>query len=192
MNTITLFLASSNELLDDRERFEIEINRKNKLWQAQGLFLHLDIWEDLTARMSATRSQDDYNRHIQQADIFILLAHSKVGMYTAEEFETAFGAFKSSNKPIIFTYFKHPSGQTDPSLQQFKDKLDDLGHFYASYSDSNDLWSQFNKELERLNQQGLGGNNPNEAKREGVTVDNRGANIKNQFNDGTFSNITFE
>ena len=28
------------------------------------------------------------------------------GQYTEEEFETAFGQFKATNKPLIFTYFK--------------------------------------------------------------------------------------
>ncbi len=71
-------------------------------------------------------------------------------MYTAEEFETAFGAFQLTQKPFIFTYFKDINSETDPSLQEFKNKLNTLGHFYSPYSDFNDLWLQFNKELDRL------------------------------------------
>ncbi len=58
MKKIRIFLASSNELKEEREKFEIEINRKGKLWIDNGVDLHLDIWEDLSARMSASRSQD--------------------------------------------------------------------------------------------------------------------------------------
>jgi hypothetical protein len=150
MKTITIFLASSSELKNDREQFEIEINRKNKEWQKKGIFLHLDIWEDLSTRMSSTRSQDEYNHKISAADLFVLLACNKVGMYTAEEFDTAFGAFRATTKPFIFTWFREPTGTPEPSLQAFINKLDALGHFYAAYRDSNDLWNQFNKELERL------------------------------------------
>ena len=150
MKKIKLFLASSNELKNEREKFEIEINRKNKTWIDKQVFLHLDIWEDLTARMSATRSQDEYNIKVKEADLFVLLAYSKIGMYTAEEFETAFGAFRSTRKPFIFTYFKNIDSGTDSSLQLFKDKLKNLGHFYSPYSEFNDLWNQFNKELDRL------------------------------------------
>ncbi|MCK7480153.1 MAG: hypothetical protein M0C28_24935 [Candidatus Moduliflexus flocculans] len=35
-----------------------------------------------------------------------MLFFTKVGQYTAEEFETAFGQFKATRKPFIFTYFK--------------------------------------------------------------------------------------
>jgi hypothetical protein len=151
MKTIKIFLASSNELKLDREQFEIEINRKNKVWAEKGIFLHLEIWEDLSSRMSNTRSQDEYNKKIKEADIFILLACNKVGMYTAEEFDTAFGAFKATNKPFIFTWFKEPTVTPEPSLQAFKNKLSESGHFYATYTDKNDLWNQFNKgNLEKL------------------------------------------
>ncbi|MFT5164630.1 MAG: hypothetical protein ACI9FJ_003237, partial [Alteromonadaceae bacterium] len=42
MEKISVFLASSNALLADRQAFEIEINRKNKLWNEFEVFLHLD------------------------------------------------------------------------------------------------------------------------------------------------------
>jgi hypothetical protein len=150
MRKIKIFLASSNELKDEREKFEIEVYRKCKAWFDQGVFLHLDIWEDLSTRMFATRSQDEYNKKIEEGDLFVLLACSKVGMYTAEEFDKAFGAFNNTQKPFIFTYFKEPDGETQSSLQNFKDRLSSLGHFYAHYTDFNHLWSQFNKELDRL------------------------------------------
>jgi hypothetical protein len=149
MRKIKIFLASSNELKAEREKFEIEIYRKCKSWFDRDLFLHLDIWEDLSARMT-DRSQDEYNKKIEEGDLFVLLAYSKVGMYTAEEFETAFGAFQATKKPFIFTYFKKTQGETDRSLKEFKDRLSALGHFYARYTDFNDLWYQFNKELDRL------------------------------------------
>ena len=35
-------------------------------------------------------------------------------------------------------------------MKEFKEKLSSLGHFYESYNSFNDLWTQFNKELDRL------------------------------------------
>jgi hypothetical protein len=187
MKTIKIFLASSNELKHDREQFEIEINRKNKAWHKKGIFLHLEIWEDLSSRMSSTRSQDEYNKKIKESDIFVLLACNKVGMYTAEEFDTAFGAFKATSKPFIFTWFKEPTTTPEPSLQEFKEKLAALGHFYSTYTNSDDLWNQFNKELERLEEAGFEKNEFINA----IIVNNQGADIKNQFNGGTFNNPIF-
>lgn len=157
MKKITLFLASSNELRPERERFELEINRKNKAWHERGIFLHLDIWEDLSARMAPGGSQSEYNKKVRSADLFILLAYTKVGMYTAEEFKHAFGQFKATQKPFIFTYFKTPNGaMTEESLGEFKQKLQELGHFYCPLEHADDLWNQFNKELERLEGDGFG------------------------------------
>jgi hypothetical protein len=150
MQIVKIFLASSNELKQERDQFEIEIYRKCKMWINKDVFLHLDIWEDMSARMSMTGSQSEYNKFVKDADLFVLLAYSKLGMYTDEEFENAFGQFKSTQKPFIFTYFKTPPSNTEDTLARFKQKLSDLKHFYANFNDSNDLWNQFNKELDRL------------------------------------------
>lgn len=151
MKKITIFLASSNELKPEREQFEIEINRKNKAWVDKGVFFDLKIWEDLSARMSETGSQSEYNKFVRDADLFVLLAYSKVGGYTEEEFEQAFGQFQATKKPFIFTYFKiPPPPDAAESLDHFKKKLGNLKHFYSKFENSSDLWNQFNKELERL------------------------------------------
>ena len=99
METKKIFLASSSELKEDREQFEIFINRKNKSWFKKGVFLELVIWEDFLDFVSQTRLQDEYNEAIKECDLFVMLFFTKVGKYTEEEFETAFGQFKKTNKP---------------------------------------------------------------------------------------------
>ncbi|MEO1076437.1 MAG: hypothetical protein AAFX41_10820, partial [Bacteroidota bacterium] len=74
MQKIKLFLASSSELKEDREQFEIFIYRKCKAWFDRGIFLHLDIWEDFLDAMSVGGLQSEYNKVIQDCDIFVLLA----------------------------------------------------------------------------------------------------------------------
>jgi len=101
MQTKKLFLASSSELQEDRKEFEIFINRKNKEWVSQGGFIELIVWEDFLDAVSQTRLQDEYNQAIRECDVFVMLFFTKVGKYTAEEFETAFGQFKATNKPFI-------------------------------------------------------------------------------------------
>jgi hypothetical protein len=188
MRTISIFLASSSELKADRLAFEIEINRKNKLLIEKGVFLELVNWEDLSAKMSLTRSQDEYNKQIGASDMFVLLAWNKVGKYTEEEFDVAYHLFKATGKPAIFTWFEEPPQAAEPSLQAFKDKLASLGHFPAFYKDVNDLWVQFNKELERLDPASMG--KIDEA--HGIYVDNRSANIKTQINNAIINNPTFQ
>ena len=150
MKRIKIFLASSNELENERRQFEIEIYRKTKRWFNKGIFLHLAVCEDLSARLSSTGSQSEYNNYIKEADIFVLLAFSKLGMYTAEEFQTAFGQFKATQKPFIYTYFKEIKEGENDTLPAFKKELSNLKHFYSNYTTFDNLWVQFNKELDRL------------------------------------------
>jgi hypothetical protein len=160
MQTIKIFLASSSELKEDREKFEIAIYRKCKAWLPEHqIFLHLDIWEDYIDAMSRTRLQDEYNKAVTGCDIFVLLAFTKVGMYTEEEFTKAFGQFQTTNKPFIFTYFKEPIGDTntkEPSVKLFQDKLHSLGHFHTVYKSIEDLQLQFvEKQLDKLRRVGF-------------------------------------
>ena len=96
MNTVKIFLASSEELKEDRNAFEILISRRNNDWVDRGVHLRLVVWEDFLDAMSKTRLQDEYNKAIRGCDIFVMLFFTKVGIYTAEEFETAFKQFQGS------------------------------------------------------------------------------------------------
>jgi len=161
MNNKKIFLASSSELAEDRRQFEIFIGRKNKAWVEKGVFLELVIWEDFLDAVSQTRLQDEYNRAIRDCDLFVMLFFTKVGQYTEEEFETAFGQFKATNKPFIFTYFKDAPISTGAlnddvlSLLQFKKKLSALGHFYTIYKNVEDLQLKFGQQLDKLADSGF-------------------------------------
>lgn len=150
MDKISIFLACSKELLAERQQFEIEIHRKNNSWVDKGIYLQLEIWEDKTAALLPDGSQDALNEFARNADIFVLLAHTRVNIYSDQEFENAFGRFRENLKPFIFTYFKEPVLEEDESLGRFKQKLWELKHFHAVFKDAADLWNQFNKELDRL------------------------------------------
>lgn len=162
MKKIKLFLASSIELKDDRKEFEIFINRKNKMWIDKDIFLELIIWEDFLDAMSATSLQDEYNKAIRECDYFVMLFATKVGKYTEEEFDTAFKQYKSTSKPLIFTYFKDSSlalNETDQndveSLQAFKEKIKELGHFYTRYRNIEGLREHFGNQLDKLVNKGF-------------------------------------
>ncbi|MDJ0902648.1 MAG: GUN4 domain-containing protein [Xenococcus sp. MO_188.B8] len=154
---IKVFLASSSELKDDREKFEIFINRKNKEYIRKGIFLELVMWEDFLDAMSPTRSQDEYNKAVADSDVFVGLFHTKVGKYTNEEFLKALETFKENSKPLIFTYFKNKAIQPNDikeddilSLLNFKKKLSELGHFHSTFNDINHLKYLFDHQLNKF------------------------------------------
>lgn len=159
MKKIRLFLASSSELKEDRNGFEIFINRKNKELFNQHIFIELIIWEDFLDAVSKTRLQDEYNKAISECDIFLMLYFKKVGKYTEEEFATAFKKFQESNKPFIFTYFKEATILTTEinddiiTLINFKKKLKELGHFTSTYKNIEELLFKFDSQLRKLREQ---------------------------------------
>jgi hypothetical protein len=157
MDTKKIFLASSSELIEDRKEFEILINRKNKAWVEQGVFLELIVWEDFLDAMARTRLQNEYNKAIRECDVFVMLFFTNAGQYTAEEFETAFKQFQATNKPFIFTYFKDAPVSTGSanlqdltSLLAFKEKLAALGHFHTAYKNIEGLQLHFLQQLDKL------------------------------------------
>lgn len=151
MGIIKIFLASSEELKTDRKEFEIFINRENKQWKDRNVFFELIIWEDFLDALSPTRLQDEYNKVIKECDIFILLFHTKVGMYSEEEFGTAVGQFQKTNKPFIYTYFKEADiDKLEDSVKRFQEKLNQLGHFYTKYKNTEGLLLHFKYQLDKL------------------------------------------
>jgi tetratricopeptide (TPR) repeat protein len=106
--------------------------------------------------MSKEGLQQEYNKAIQACDIFVLLFFTKVGRYTAAEFETAFGAFQTGNKPLIYTYFKDDlvlTGDIDDSIESllaFKKKLGSLNHYYTRYRSAEELKWLFSRQLDKL------------------------------------------
>jgi hypothetical protein len=153
MQKIKLFLASSSEMKEDRDQFEIFIYHRCKAWFDRGIFLHLDVWEDFLDAMAPGGLQSEYNQAIKDCDIFVLLAFNKVGKYTAEEFGEAFGQFAEAQKPFIFTYFKPPTTQKRDDLQSlwaFEDKLKELKHYKTEYRTIEGLREHFGNQLDKL------------------------------------------
>ncbi len=158
----TIFLASSSELKAERDALELRINRKNKQWSDEGIFLDLVVWDDFIDAMSRTRLQDEYNKAIRKADIFVLLVHTKVGQFSAEEFEVAHQQFQSTGKPLIYTYFKNPPSPRDTStgpdfdsVRAMQAKLAGLGHFITPYKPVEGLLDHFTQQLDKLHKEGV-------------------------------------
>lgn len=156
MQNIKIFLASSQELRADREAFELMIGQLNQEWVQRDIFFRLVVWENFIDAMSKEGLQQEYNKAIRSCDIFVMLFFTKVGRYTLEEFETAFGAFQAGNKPLIYTYFKDDLILTGDitesiiSLLEFKKRLSELKHYYTRYRSIEELKWHFSRQLDKL------------------------------------------
>ncbi|MBK8846302.1 MAG: hypothetical protein IPO27_06900 [Bacteroidetes bacterium] len=154
MNTIKIFVASSSELKDDRNLFRDFISKENDRLHKQGIYLELVQWENFLDTISDTRLQDEYNNAIRECDIVVCLFFTKVGKYSAEEFDTAYQIFKDKGKPKIWTYFKNAQINTGAitdeinTLLAFKKKLGELNHFYTEYTNIDNLINKYRSQLD--------------------------------------------
>jgi hypothetical protein len=154
--TIKIFLASSSELKEDRDAFDLHFRQANDRWIAKGIYLKILRWETFLDAISGTRLQDEYNKGVRESDLFVSLFKTKTGKYTEEEFNAAHTAFRAKGKPIVYTYFKNvqidAASITDEinTLLAFKKRLSGLGHYPTYYKNIEDLTFQFQQQLEKL------------------------------------------
>lgn len=156
MKVIKIFIASSSELREDRDQFQLFIGQENDRLLTNDIRLKLVHWENFLDAISNTRLQDEYNLAIKNCDIVLCLFFTKVGKYTAEEFDTAYQHFKDTQKPKIWTYFKNAPLNTGSiteeinTLLQFKKKIGSLGHFYTEYTNIDNLINKFRNQLDKF------------------------------------------
>ncbi|MCB1880082.1 MAG: hypothetical protein KDI54_08515 [Gammaproteobacteria bacterium] len=158
MQVKRIFLASSEELQDDRRAFELMIGRINQQWRQRDIVFDLVVWENFIDAMSKEGLQSEYNKAIRECDIFVLLFFTKVGRYTLQEFETANAEMTAGRRcQRVYTYFRNDfilTGDIDDSiisLLEFKAKLSEmLGHYVTLYRNTEDLQWQFSRQLEML------------------------------------------
>lgn len=160
--TIKIFLASSAELKEERDQFDLYFRQQNDELRKKGIYLKIIRWENFLDAMSETRLQDEYNKEVSQCDIFVSLFFTKTGKFTEEEFDTAHQQFQDTGKPLIYTFFKDAHIKTSQanrqdiqSLWAFQDNLKNHGHFYTEYTDIEHLKRQFKDQLEKLMEEGL-------------------------------------
>jgi len=153
---IKIFLASSSELKIEREKIELEINRKNKKLQKRGFFLYLSIWEDGECIGKSFRSQDNYNQEVESCDIFTLMFYSKVGKFSKEEFLIAKKCFKQKQHPRILIFQKdsdlplNHSREDATSRFDFLDELKSEEHFPVQFENIDALLRALDDSLDKL------------------------------------------
>jgi len=157
LQTITLFLASSQELKAERDAFHVFLAEQNDRLIKQGVYIELIRWEHFFDAVSKKGLQNEYNEKVRKSDIFVSLFNSKVGKFTEQEFDVALEQFKATQSPNIYTYFYNaPTTQgalnreDTMSLFNFQDKLKEQGHYYTNFDNINHLKEQFRHQLDLL------------------------------------------
>ncbi len=144
--TIKVFLASSDELAEERVRFGDFIRQLDDMYEIRGYRIKLYKWEDLPSGDDGRPKQDEYNDKVRECDMFVGLFHTKAGKFTLEEYDTAKNTQKASGKPTLYVFCREVKDgeQEEQSLKEFKAKLlQDIRHYWNKYSSSDSLQLQF-------------------------------------------------
>lgn len=158
MKTIKIFLASSEELTEDRNAFGNLVRRLDKIYEKRGIRIELFEWEDYDAAYNDRRKQDEYNDQIRGSDMFLALFHTKAGKFTIEEFNVATEEFKKHASPKVYTYCKdlQAGEQESPELAGFKRKLfEEMGHYWSRYNNRDSMQLHFVMQLQLVETSGM-------------------------------------
>jgi len=155
VNVIRLFLASSDDLMNERKEIALWINRKNKQLLKNNIFIELVIWEELLHSFQGRRIQDYFNQEMLTCDIVVALFYIKVGEFTKEEFELAYSSLKSGKKPhYLFVGFKTtpPATVNDDYINiiQLRAQIQQNEQLYFSFDSLDSLILKLESQFEQL------------------------------------------
>ena len=153
MKTIKIFIASSEELEDDRNAFGNLVRRLNKTYEKRGIHLELFEWEDYDAAYNDRRKQDEYNDEVRASDMFLAVFHTKAGKFTIEEFDVATEEFREKGSPKSYVYCKDlRDGEIESEeLKEFKRRLfDEMGHYWSRYANRDTMQLHFVMQLQMV------------------------------------------
>ncbi len=152
-HTINIFLASSNELINDRNSFQAFIASLDDIYESRGWRIKCRRWEDFPAYCTGSRTQDAYNKIVRASDMCIALFHMQAGQYTIEEFNQAMDGYRVCGHPKTYVYARVViDGEMESEeLKAFKQQLNEvMGHYWCSYATDDAMKLHFVMQFERL------------------------------------------
>ncbi|HEX3019251.1 MAG TPA: SUMF1/EgtB/PvdO family nonheme iron enzyme [Chitinispirillaceae bacterium] len=158
VQSLKIFLASSGTLAEERNAIDKLIAGENKRLIENGIFLNLVIWEELLKSFDPERIQNRFNEELLSCDVVIALFFDKVGLFTLEEFQIAYKAFKEVMKPrFVYVFFKKAQIDIDAvnpdeitKLRMLKRRIEKVEQIYCAYSSVEDLLIQLKQQLELI------------------------------------------
>lgn len=154
MKTITIFLASSKELENDRNSLQALMASLDDIYEPRGIRIKCKRWEDFISYCTGERTQDQYNIVVKGSDICICMFHRKAGEYTREEFKHAMAEYaQNKERPKTYVYVRAlVDGEIEEEeLKTFKKELfDKIGHYWCNYDTDDMMKLHFVMQLERL------------------------------------------
>ncbi|SHF96130.1 Tetratricopeptide repeat-containing protein [Bacteroides faecichinchillae] len=150
---VRVFLASSEELKQDREAVTELIQKLNDVYDGKIIF-KLEIWEHFDNGYNGIPSQYRYDQKVKTSQLFIALFHRKAGRYTIEELYEARKNQQKQGFPNIYVFQKklNEGEEEERRLQKLKAIIGQRYNFFIppAYNHSSELCLDVNMSAQRL------------------------------------------
>lgn len=138
MKTIKVFIASSEELKQERDAISAMIPHINSTLKPRDIEIYPEMWEYLDSSMGVKHKQEEYNDVLKTCELCLVMFWTRFGEYTKIELDTAYNELKAGRNPQkLYVYFKEVDLESiTPELKEFKDNMasyERQGHFYRSF-----------------------------------------------------------
>jgi len=148
-----IFIASSNDLSQERKEIVLWAARKNKKLIEQNKFIDLVLWEDLLQSFQGERIQDYFNRELLQCDIVIVLFYTQLGAFTREEYELTCRQLNKKNKPRhLFVFFKttppEKISKAYIKVLELREEIEQSQQIYLLFDTIDNLLLQLDKQID--------------------------------------------
>ena len=154
MTKIKIFLASSNDLQEERDTIELIVSRENKKFESKDIQFELVRWEQLPQSFQPKRVQKFFNEKMLECEVLLALFYDRVGVFTLEEFQTALKSFENGKNPRhIFVFFKTgqiPFDEINDQLlevQKLRKKIEHHEQIYCKYENLDQLTNTFKEQM---------------------------------------------
>ena len=178
MKTIKIFVASSEELKEERKLMASLANDLSTKLEKIGIQVIAVEWENLDASMGEPHKQEEYNEKLRECEMCMVLYWTKFGIYTKKELDTAYKEkIAGKNPQKLWVYFKeedNPDTQPSEELKEFRDSFPTkYGHFYTPFANFDTLKAHFLLQFMEYQSQELQNKSIVEVKNGKVTIDGK-------------------
>lgn len=123
-----IFIASSSELMRERNELVDLLQDLSREHKEQGIKFKSVRWEYMDSSMRAERKEDEYLVRLRECEVCIVLFWNILGQYTVEELDVAVAEMQAGRIPKkIYVLFKEPMTNIQAEMVGFKE------HFAERY-----------------------------------------------------------
>ena len=149
MKDIRIFVASSKELVRERDALAFLVLSKEEAFAARGLRVRLAKWEYVDPRMTEARTEDRYLDEMYDCDAAFVLFRNIAGMYTREELDKALAAEKAGTVRLkVHEILFDAAGAPDSDAAKLRASLPEGA--YGVWSGPDELRTRFLALVDRV------------------------------------------